>query len=319
MKSLPFSLVILLLINSFEYSFAAQNNQSSLLPLKPKIQQGKRYKHPVQIDKYWVSEKLDGMRGYWDGTRLISKQGHLIPTPYWFTLNWPKLAMDGELWIKRDSFQALMSCIKTKLPLREYTLQTLPASSNSCWQEIRFMIFDLPNHTGDFSQRIEAMKEIIEQHPSDYLSMIKQFKLESNEQLHQMLEKIVANQAEGLMLHLGSSYYQQGRTSALLKVKLAQDGEAKVLSYIKGKGKYKNILGSMRVSTLDGVTFKIGSGFSDQDRRNPPAIGSIITFQYNGKTQAGIPRFARYIRPYQALSDTRQTTSDNRQSQEGSQ
>lgn len=303
MKNLLVSIVTILLLNSFQYLFTVQENQTSLPTLKPKIQQGKSYKSPVEIDKYWVSEKLDGMRGYWDGKKLISKQGYLIPTPDWFILNWPKTAMDGELWIKRNSFQTLMSCIKTKPPLHKKTLQVLPENFNSCWKEIRFMIFDLPNHKGDFSQRIESMKSIVRKNSSTHLSMIEQFKLESNEQLHNMLEQIVANQAEGLMLHLGSSYYQRGRTSALLKVKIAHDGEAKILSYNEGKGKYKNMLGSMWVRSSDGVTFKIGSGFSDKDRREPPAIGSIITFQYNGKTKAGKPRFARYIRQYQALTN----------------
>lgn len=56
------------------------------------------------------------------------------------------------------------------------------------------------------------------------------------------------------------------------------------------------MLGSLLVENNEGVRFKVGTGFSVQQRRNPPAIGSIITYKYWGYTETNVPRFASYLR-----------------------
>jgi len=253
---------------------------------KPAIQHANSYKAASVLDikQYWLSEKLDGMRGYWNGKQLLSRQGNLIHTPAWFTQHWPTTVMDGELWLGRDQFQQTLSCVR-KINIDE-----------SCWREVRFMIFDLPRNPNVFTKRIDVMKQITKQTNSIYLTMVKQFKLENTKQLENKLNNIIANKGEGLMLHLGSAYYHVGRTANILKLKKHQDAEARVIAHLPGKGKYHGLLGAIRVKTTSGIVFNIGSGFSDIDRANPPAIGSIITFKFNGKTQAGIPRFARFFR-----------------------
>jgi DNA ligase-1 len=297
MKSLPTFVLALLFITSLALSQVTANTDNNI-PIKkthqykPTIQQGVHYKSNVDITQYWVSEKLDGMRGYWDGKTLISRQGHIILAPKWFTKNWPVTKMDGELWINRNSFQALMSCIKT-IKNVEWNDEN---KTNNCWHHIRFMMFDLPKHKGDFNHRIQVMTDINSKKLSPYLAMVPQFTMANNAQLHKKLAQITANNGEGLMLHLGNSFYTAGRTVNIMKLKISQDAEAKVIAHLAGKGKYENMLGSIKVITREGVTFKIGSGFTDKDRRSPPPLGSIITFKYNGKTQDGIPRFARYFR-----------------------
>jgi len=192
--------------------------------------------------------------------------------------------MDGELWIARDQFQQTLSCVR-KIHIDE-----------GCWRKVRFMIFDLPTNPRSFTERIKVMGQLTKQTSSTYLVMIKQFKLENNEQLENKLNHIIANKGEGLMLHYGSAYYREGRTANIMKLKKHQDAEAKVIAHLPGKGKYQGMLGALQVKTASGIVFKIGSGFTDIERANPPEIGSIITFKYNGKTQADIPRFARYWR-----------------------
>ena len=262
------------------FTLSAQSTPS----LKPAIQQATAYKTVTDINQYWLSEKLDGMRGYWDGTQLLTRQGNLIHSPEWFTKNWPDNAIDGELWVKRGYFQQTLSCVRKK------------QVDEICWQFVRFMMFDLPEHGGTFTQRISAMQELTNKRNSPYLSMIEQFKVTTNEQLHQTLDKVAKNNGEGLMLHLGDAYYHVGRTNNIMKLKKHDDAEAIVIAHIEGKGKYQGILGAIQVKTVEGIIFKIGSGFTDEERHQPPAVGSLITFKYNGKTQAGIPRFARFFR-----------------------
>lgn len=269
----------LLLSTSFDVGANVSANQE-----KPAIQQAISFRAIDDISQYWLSEKLDGMRGYWDGEQLLSRQGNVIHSPKWFTKHWPKTVMDGELWIGRSHFQTTLSCVrKTNI-------------DETCWRQVRFMVFDLPKHTGTFTKRVKMITALINKTTSPYLDRIKQFKLKTHEQLDIKLNEVIANKGEGLMLHLGSAYYHAGRTANIMKLKKHQDAEAKIIAHISGKGKYRGKLGAIKVEIANGIIFKIGSGFTDQERSNPPPIGSTITFKYNGLTKAGIPRFARFWR-----------------------
>lgn len=255
---------------------------------KPAIQHGITYSEVADINHYYVSEKLDGIRGYWDGKQLLTRQGNVIYSPAWFTQGWPTVPLDGELWLNRNQFQPLLSCVSKHSAEENQSI--------SCWQQVRFMLFDLPSHPASFNERVDAMQQLVKQTSSPYLDMISQVKLASLKELEKKLNNIIALKGEGLMLHLASAHYKTGRTTALMKLKKHQDAEAIVIGYSQGKGKYKNLLGAINVKTTDGIIFKIGSGFSDYQRANPPPIGTTITFKYNGLTQAGVPRFARFWR-----------------------
>ena len=281
-----FIYVISVSLVSFVYGLElAHANQASKTP---KLQHGISYHQVNNINQYFVSEKLDGVRGYWNGEQLQTRQGNIINSPIWFTKNWPKFPIDGELWLDRDKFQPLLSCVSKKKA--EIDKQT------SCWRDIHFMMFDLPEHHGAFKERVEKMRSLVIQASSPYLAMIHQEQLTSFAELEEKLNSITSTRGEGLMLHLASAHYKAGRNPALMKLKKHQDAEATIIGHTKGKGKYQGKLGAIIVKTAGGIIFRIGSGFSDYERANPPDIGTIVTFKYNGLTQAGIPRFARFWR-----------------------
>jgi DNA ligase-1 len=259
----------------FHFSLIAQN-----IP----IQHAVTMRESIKVNNYWVSEKLDGIRGYWNGKQLYTRNGNLIKTPKWFTKGWPNTPFEGELWSKRSEFESISSCV-----LRHKII-------DNCWQNLRLMIFDLPNHEGNFTDRIIAMRKLIQDAHSPYLRMIKQIKFASSNELYKHLDFIVINNGEGLMLHHKDSLYKQGRNKQLMKLKKYQDAEAVVIKHISGKGKYTNMLGSLLVETKDGIQFKIGSGFSDEQRKYPPPINSTVTYRYIGKTKRGVPRFASFMR-----------------------
>lgn len=250
----------------------------------PPLQLATKLDNDFNVTDYWISEKLDGVRGYWNGKTLVTRQGNKILTPSWFTQHWPNIALDGELWTHRGDFENIISCIKRKGP------------NNTCWKNIKLMVFDLPNYQGRFDQRVAAMKTLLDSPPSPYLGMITQFKLQNKKQLYKSLDDTVLLGGEGLMLHHHNALYQQGRTRNIMKLKKYQDGEATVIKHLPGKGKYHNMLGSIVVKTTDNITFKIGSGFSNEQRKTPPPIGSTITYKYIGKTKRGVPRFASFMR-----------------------
>ena len=238
----------------------------------------------VDVQAYWVSEKLDGVRAYWNGNQLISRQGNAFVVPAWFTSGFPSVPLDGELWSGRRQFEHIMSTVQKDSPLQEQ------------WRNMQYHVFELPGANGTFTQRMEKIQALVVASSSPYLHAVKQYRVPDHDTLMRELERMVSLGSEGLMLHHQDALYQTGRSDALLKLKKHYDAEAKVLAHLPGKGKYTGLMGSLLVETSEGQRFKIGSGFSDQDRRDPPAVGSVITYRYNGFTRHGIPRFARFLR-----------------------
>ena len=251
---------------------------------KPELTLAKTYKEQVDLSQYWVSEKLDGVRAYWDGKQLVSKQGNIFPAPDWFVKKFPEKALDGELWLARGKFQQLLSIVSKKVAIDEE------------WQKIAYYVFDLPNSNKSFSQRLHIFWQLVNQTNSQYLRAIEQYRIVNHSELMQQLNNIVELGGEGLMLHRANAVYKKGRTRDLLKVKPYYDAEATVVAYTQGKGKFLGMLGAILVKTPEGKQFRIGTGFNLEQRRFPPPIGTIITYTYHGKTDGGIPRFASFLR-----------------------
>ena len=112
------------------------------------------------------------------------------------------------------------------------------------------------------------------------------------------LEKVLANDGEGLMLRDPKSYYERKRSKTLLKVKKFLDTEGIVIGFERRpQGDIKN----MRIRMKNGIEFNLGGGLTDQERRSPPKIGSTVTFKYQNLSDKGVPRFPIYIRPYEKL------------------
>ncbi|MCK5829499.1 MAG: DNA ligase [Methylococcales bacterium] len=251
----------------------------------PALMLAKTYKKgQVDITQYWVSEKLDGVRAYWDGEKLISKQGNTYTAPSWFTKGFPSQPLDGELWLSQGHFQQLLGTVTKKHPIDEE------------WRKISYAVFDLPNNKQSFTHRLKILHQLINNSINPYLTLIHQYRLTSEHALYEELNKIASIGGEGLMLHHENSFYQAGRNSNILKVKPYLDAEATVIAHISGKGKFKGMLGSILVSIPGDLQFRIGTGFSNLQRLSPPPLGSLITYTYHGKTKKGIPKFASFLR-----------------------
>lgn len=242
------------------------------------------YDEGVALDDYWVSEKLDGVRAYWDGERFWSRGGNEYRAPDWFTEGFPDVPMDGELWMGRGRFAELSGAVRRLEPV------------DPSWRQIRFMVFDLPALDQPFAVRVAAMEALVQPSPSLFLAMVVQRKATDHERLMSALDKVVSEGGEGLMLRRGGSLRSTGRSDDLLKVKRYDDAEAVVVAHLAGSGKYEGMLGSVLVRRNDGRQFHIGTGFSDEQRENPPPVGATITYKYYGFTSTGLPRFASFLR-----------------------
>lgn len=240
----------------------------------------------VEIDlaRYWVSEKYDGVRAYWDGSQLLSRAGNVIHAPEWFTAHWPTTPFDGELWAGRGRFETVTATVRDFEP------------NDEAWRDIRFMVFDLPAHVGPFDARLALLERLISGAAIDWLKAAPQSRAIDAAQLQRRLQAITSAGGEGLMLHRGDSLYRAERSDDLLKLKPYRDAEAQVIAHLPGKGKYIGMMGALLVRNASGIQFRIGTGFTDEVRRHPPPIGSWVTYSYQNVTSRGIPRFASYLR-----------------------
>lgn len=235
------------------------------------------------INGFVMSEKLDGVRGYWDGKKLLSRQGKIIQAPQFWLENFPPFALDGELYTKRDDFENIASIINS-------------SKRQDDWKEIKLYVFDLPDANGTLFQRLEILQDYLNQNPNDFIKIIPQIKITSKEQMQEYFEDIIANKGEGVVLRDPNIAYEAKRSQKALKYKARNEANCEVVKINKGKGKYKDLMGSLECQMLNGVKFKIGSGFSDENRANPPQIGDIITFVYENLNKDNIPKFPRYLR-----------------------
>lgn len=257
---------------------------------KLELELAKLYKHQ-NVQHYLVSEKYDGVRAIWKNNVLMTKNGNTISAPKWFTQDLPNYWLDGELWIARNSFERVSSIVLKDKPIEIE------------WRLVKYMIFDMPGISGPFETRYEHYSEFINSLNLYHVKPVIQHHVASKKMLYLLLNRLVEKGAEGLILHKKYSVFEPGRSDNVLKLKLYNDDEAKVIGYVEGKGRNKGRMGSLIVeyplTKSKKVRFKIGTGFSDLDRMKPPELGSIITFKYYGFTNNGVPRFASYYREEQ--------------------
>jgi DNA ligase-1 len=245
------------------------------------VQKPKTYKGYENISSWLMSEKLDGIRGYWDGEKLQTKKGKKIYAPLWFTKDFPKFELDGELWTKRGNFEDIQNIVMDKKPSKD-------------WKKITYNIFEVPNTEGDFLERLEKIKLWLEKHPIQHIKIIKQIKVKDKEHLNSFLEEIVSKKGEGAIIKDPTKNYHTGRSPHILKVKKVHDMEGVVVGInISEKTK---VLKSLTLKLKNGIEFNLGTGFSKKERKNHAKIGDLITFKYYGFTKYGKPKFASFLR-----------------------
>lgn len=239
---------------------------------------------------YWVSEKLDGVRALWDGRTLRFRSGRTVAAPPWFIAKLPATPLDGELWMGRGTFDALSGAVRRTQP------------QDAEWQKLKYMVFELPKADGTsttFTQRIWQMQAIAKAAGWPQLQAVEQTEIANHAALQAHLKSVVAAGGEGLVLHRASAPVVSGRSDVLLKLKAVQDAEAEVVGHEPGKGKFEGMVGALEVKTANGQRFKLGTGLSDAQRHNPPAIGSTVTYTYRDVTPSGKPRFASFLRVHE--------------------
>lgn len=250
---------------------------------KPNLLLLKQYNEEINVTGWLISEKLDGVRAYWNGKELISRSGKVFAVPKSFTHGFPPFEIDGELWTTRGDFENIVSIVNSTTP-------------DQRWQEIRYHIFEVPHQEGGLMQRLRVLDAWLDKHPKTAIRIIPQVPCQNGTHLKRLLREVESQGAEGLVVRDPSVEYIDARTSKALKVKSFQDDECQVVGYTQGHGKYAGLVGALLCQLDNNKTIKIGTGLSVEERTHPPKLGSEVTFKYHGLTKYGNPRFPVFLR-----------------------
>jgi DNA ligase-1 len=264
-------------------SASSRPESSKQKPIVPAILLAESWSPDADVTGWWLSEKLDGVRAYWNGTQFVSRQGNRFYAPDWFVAGLPNMPLDGELWLGRKAFQRTVSIVRRQ-------------GGSDHWRELRYVIFDAPGCSGVFENRLALVTRRLAEHRPAFAEPLHHHRCRNTAHLQEELNRIVSLGGEGLMLRQPGSRYEVGRSTTLLKAKRFHDAEACVIGHQPGAGRHKGRLGALAVVLPDGTEFAVGTGFTDAQREQPPAVGSTITFRYQELTDRGVPRFPSFVR-----------------------
>jgi len=242
----------------------------------------KTYKDDLNVTGWVMSEKYDGVRAMWEGKRLISRSGKVFNPPLSFLQGFPSFALDGELWTQRGDFENIVSIVNTK-------------EASDRWDKLYFMVFEVPEQDGDFFERLGVLQAYLKEHKADKIKIVKQIRIGNQNEVKVYFDRLVHEGAEGVVIRDPQLPYYVGRTKEALKYKPYKDAECKVVSVVEGSGKYKGMMGALKCD-FDGKIIKIGSGFSDKERKLAWSRGTRISFKYYGLTRLGNPKYPVFLR-----------------------
>lgn len=228
-----------------------------------------------------LSEKLDGVRARWIGELrvFVGRSGVVFSAPEWFTRDLPSIDLDGELWAGRGGLDLVSSVVRSKA---------------GDWSPLRYMVFDAPGHSAGFAGRLAHARKAVA--GASHAQCVWHRVCRGARDLDAELERIVGAGGEGLVLRDKATRYVCERGAGYWKLKPIEDAEATVIGHVPGRGRYVGRTGALRVRSADGRVFGLASGMTDSVRRSPPAVGSLVTYSYQGTTAKGLPRCTKYMR-----------------------
>jgi DNA ligase-1 len=246
----------------------------------------------VSVDPvgWYMSEKIDGIRAYWDHKEqeFFTRNGNLIHVPDFFIelmKQSPKdIDLDGEMWIDRESFNKINGLTRRHNPV------------DSEWSLVKYIVFDVPIPKVPYIERYKMYKDIVKKINSKHVVALETTEIKSIDEMTSFIESVEKINGEGIMIRNPESMYERKRSKSLLKIKKFEDSEGTLVGYNDGRtGKYKGLVGSLILKLKNGTLINVGSGLDDATRNNPPPIGSVITYKYFEQDSKGVPRHPIYV------------------------
>ena len=145
----------------------------------PRLLLAQTWANDIDLAGWWMSEKLDGVRAYWDGQQLISRQGNRFYPPDWFVAGLPRAALDGELWLARKAFQRTVSIVRRQ-------------DKSDLWRQIVYVVFDAPLVEEPFERRLTYLHDALAQHRPQHARAHEHERCRSADHLREELARVEA-------------------------------------------------------------------------------------------------------------------------------
>jgi len=281
-----------------------------------------------------ASPKLDGIRCVVRDGKALSRKLKPIPNDYirtWIEMNL-RDGLDGELMLRNMPAPRPMTV--EELPEGEGTMSAFSQVSSAIMSrdgepDFVYNVFDLladeTSHTDEFWQRFRKLQKWIGPGHSN-LQLVPHILAETPEELQAIVDSHVDLGYEGTMVRDPKGRYKFGRSTVkegiLLKIKSFLDETATIIGVVEqmhngneatkdnlghtkrssaktgktGTGK----MGALRCRLPDGTEFEVGTGFTDVQRQEPWAVGSLVDFKHQpppgGRNPGESPRFPVFLR-----------------------
>lgn len=198
-----------------------------------------------------ASLKLDGIRAITYNNQVLSRSLKPIPNLHIQQLLSPLHGLDGELIVGPPN------------AVDVYRTTNSAVMSINGNPDFTYYVFDVPNHPGQLSKRLEHLNTL--QLPS-FVKILRQTTVSSDEELNAYYAQSLQEGYEGLILRNADSSYKHGRCTAKsqdsLKLKPVEDNDAIILGAFEAlenlNEAFTNELG--RTSRSSHAENKVGKG-----------------------------------------------------------
>ena len=253
------------------------------------------------VGNFTLTEKLDGFRLatiiHNDKIEFYSRQGQLVE-------GLVEVEEDMKMFCKVNKLHnaffdgELVAVNCEELSSDEnYKVVTKTARSKGIKRGLKYNIFDtlsyeefiLQNCETEYYKRRQLLNELSKNNSLTHINILPVlYNGSDKDMIMEYLNKARENHKEGIMINLDNGMYEFKRTTNLLKVKVMQDADLKIVDVYEGTGKNKGKLGGIIIEFIykdNTYRCECGSGFSDDERidywNNPEKIlNKIATIQY---------------------------------------
>lgn len=269
--------------------------------VEPQVQLAQKFegvKYPYSL----YSRKLDGLRAYYKDGVAISRTNKPHKTePLAHITAQLKQFVDHNAWVY-DGEIIYLNPDGTEDFTKAISLARSDNRTPEC-DNLYYCIFDMiqkeafENKTPDVATfkdeytRMKAHLGIVEEKRDWYVTSqpnILLLKQVDETKLEELQQNRIKYNYEGIMIRNADAHYEYKRSNNIRKIKEMQDTEVKLLGMEAGTGKFANTLGAM-VADYNGYELKIGSGFSDEQRKHywqhrDEYVGKYVKVKYFEKT-----------------------------------
>lgn len=269
--------------------------------VEPQVQLAQKFegvKYPYSL----YSRKLDGLRAYYKDGVAISRTNKPHKTePLAHITAQLKQFVDYDAWVY-DGEIIYLNPDGTEDFTKAISLARSDNRTPEC-DNLYYCIFDMiqkeafENKTPDVATfkdeytRMKAHLGIVEEKRDWYVTSqpnILLLKQVDETRLEELQQNRIKYNYEGIMIRNADAHYEYKRSNNIRKIKEMQDTEVKLLGMEAGTGKFANTLGAM-VADYNGYELKIGSGFSDEQRKHywqhrDEYVGKYVKVKYFEKT-----------------------------------